>query len=112
MTGRFILCAGLGCIPLWFAALFAAAPCMAQAVPTTPTERREIFTGDTLVLDVDATRVAVGNGRVLSVVQVEGNKLLVMGETAGVSAVHVWTRDGGHRRYVFDVLEFNGEALY
>ncbi|MGH8252660.1 MAG: type II and III secretion system protein family protein, partial [Steroidobacteraceae bacterium] len=50
--------------------------------------------------------------RVLSVVQVDGNKLLVLGEMAGVSAVHVWTRDGGHRRYVFDVLEFNGEGLY
>jgi pilus assembly protein CpaC len=45
-------------------------------------------------------------------VQVEGNKLLVLGEAAGVSAIHVWTRDGGHRRYVVNVLEFNGDALY
>ena len=70
----------------------------AAATATPATERLELFAGDTLVLDVDALRVAVGNGRVLSVVQVDGNKLLVLGEMAGVSAVHVWTRDGGHRR--------------
>jgi len=102
-------------LPWWTTCLVALlwpAACLAQAAPATPTDRREMFTGDTLVLDVDAVRVAVGNGRVLSVVQVEGSKLLVMGEAAGVSAVHVWTRDGGHRRYVFDVLEFNGAALF
>ena len=86
---------------------------VAAVAPVRPaTERLELFAGDTLVLDVDALRVAVGNGRVLSVVQVEGSKLLMLGEMAGVSAVHVWTRDGGHRRYVVDVLEFNGEGLY
>ncbi len=89
---------------------------LATALPgyaaTGASERLELFAGDTLVLDVDAQRVAVGNGRVISVVQVEGNKLLVLGEATGVSAIHVWTRDGGHRRYVVNVLEFNGEALY
>ena len=84
-------------------------PVWAGAVPT---ERLELFAGDTHVLEVNAQRVAVGNGRVISVVQVEGNKLLVLGETAGVSAIHVWTRDGGHLRFVVSVLEFNGEALY
>ncbi len=97
------------------------APCVAAALAvlfqpawagTTPTERLELFAGDTRVLEVNAQRVAVGNGRVISVVQVEGNRLLVLGETAGVSAIHVWTRDGGHLRYVVNVLEFNGEALY
>lgn len=110
MTGMFSLRTGARALVL--AVLGLPMACPSDTVPTTPTERREIFTGDTLVLDVDAVRVAVGNGRVLSVVQVEGSKLLVMGETAGVSAVHVWTRDGGHRRYVFEVLEFNGEALF
>ena len=97
------LCLAVLCMPI---------RCLAVAATATPTERLELFAGDTLVLDVDALRVAVGNGRVLSVVQVEGSKLLVLGEMAGVSALHVWTRNGGHRRYVFDVLEFNGEALY
>ncbi len=99
-------------VALWLTVLCVPIQCAATAANTIVTQRLELFAGDTLVLDVDALRVAVGNGRVLSVVQVEGNKLLVLGETAGVSAVHVWTRDGGHRRYVFDVLEFNGEALY
>jgi pilus assembly protein CpaC len=76
------------------------------------TERLDLFSGDTFVLDVDALRVAVGNGRVTSVTQVDGRKLLVLGEAPGVSAVHVWTRDGSHRRFVINVLEFNGEAMY
>lgn len=107
--------AAMAVLVLSWAALAMPAHCVAVAAAATPspaTERRELFAGDTLVLDVDALRVAVGNGRVLSVVQVDGNKLLVLGEMAGVSAVHVWTRNGGHRRYVFEVLEFNGEGLY
>ncbi len=100
-----------GLLALCAAALLAVVSRPAPA-DTTPTQRLEIFSGDTRVLEVAAQRVAVGNGRVISVVQVEGNKLLVLGEAAGVSAIHVWTRDGGHRRYVVNVLEFNGEALY
>jgi len=104
------------CLVLASMAAFAvpgrSQPVAAVAALRPGTERLQMFAGDTLVLDVDALRVAVGNGRVLSVVQVEGNKLLMLGEMAGVSAVHVWTRDGGHRRYVVDVLEFNGEGLY
>jgi pilus assembly protein CpaC len=114
-AGRRIKPAGVLLVLSSLFALAAPGPCLAVAAGATATpatERLELFAGDTLVLDVDALRVAVGNGRVLSVVQVDGNKLLVLGEMAGVSAVHVWTRDGGHRRYVFDVLEFNGEGLY
>ena len=76
------------------------------------TERLELFAGDTFVLDIDAQRVAVGNGRVISVSQVDGHKLLILGESPGVSAVHVWTRDGSHRRFVVNILEFNGDTLY
>jgi pilus assembly protein CpaC len=112
VTGSLCLSRRARRVALWLAVLCMPSQCPAAAVDTISTARLELFAGDTLVLDVDALRVAVGNGRVLSVVQVEGNKLLVLGEMAGVSAVHVWTRDGGHRRYVFDVLEFHGEALY
>jgi pilus assembly protein CpaC len=84
-------------------------PVQAGAVNT---ERLELFAGDTVVLDVDAQRVAVGNGRVISVSQVDGRKLLLLGETAGVSAMQVWTQAGDHRRFLVNVLEFNGEALY
>ncbi|MDE2220578.1 MAG: pilus assembly protein N-terminal domain-containing protein, partial [Gammaproteobacteria bacterium] len=86
------------------------APAPGPAKPAT--ERFEMYIGDTRVLDIDARRVAVGNGRVISVKQVEGNRLVLLGEATGASAIHVWMRDGGHRRYVVNVLEFNGELLY
>ena len=95
-------CAVLASLCLW-------AP--AQAAPHT-TERIEMFSGDTHVLEVNALRVAVGNGRVLSASQIEGNKILLLAEAAGVSALQVWTRDGSHQRYLINVLEFNGEPLY
>ena len=106
----------MGARPSWrltcCAAVYLAVMCRPVCAGSVPTERLELFAGDTRVLEVDAQRVAVGNGRVISVVEVENHKLLVLGETAGVSAIHVWTRAGGHLRYVVSVLEFNGEALY
>ena len=91
--------------------------CLLLASPFTQadnvaTERFDMFAGDTRVLDLPARRVAVGNGRVLSVTQIEGSRLLILGEAAGVSAVHVWDVQGVHHRFVINVLEFNGEALY
>jgi pilus assembly protein CpaC len=94
------------------AAVFVACVLPAARAAEVRTERLDLFSGDTFLLDVDALRVAVGNGRVTSVTQVDGRKLLILGEAPGVSALHVWTRDGSHRRFVINVLEFNGEALY
>jgi pilus assembly protein CpaC len=75
-------------------------------------ERIEMFTGDTHVVEVDARRVAVGNGRVLSASQIEGNRILLLAESAGVSALQVWTRDGLRHSYIVNVLEFSGAPLY
>ena len=71
-----------------------------------------MFTGDTHVIEVDARRVAVGNGRVLSASQIEGNRILLLAESAGVSALQIWTRDGVRHAYIVNVLEFSGEPLY
>ena len=80
--------------------------------PATPNAQRiELYVGDTTLLDARARRIAVGNGRVLSVTEVDGRQLLLLGESAGVSAMEVWTRDGGYRRFVVTVLEYSGEAL-
>lgn len=82
------------------------------ASAVTGAERIEMFTGDTHVIEVDARRVAVGNGRVVSASQIEGNRILVLAESAGVSALQIWTRDGVRHAYIVNVLEFSGEPLY
>jgi pilus assembly protein CpaC len=71
----------------------------------------ELYVGDTTLLDAQARRIAVGNGRVLSVTEVDGRQLLLLGESPGVSAVEVWTRDRGYLRFVVTVHEYSGEAL-
>jgi Flp pilus assembly secretin CpaC len=75
-------------------------------------ERIEMFTGDTHVLEVNAQRVAVGNGRIVSARPIEGHRILLLAESAGVSSLQVWTRDGARLRYLVNVLEFSGAPLY
>ncbi len=89
-----------------------ALTCAPAPAAIAPPEHIEMFSGDTHVIEVDAVRVAVGNGRVLAASQVEGNRILLLAESAGVSALQVWTRDGVRRSYIVDVLEFSGEPLY
>ena len=84
------------------------------AISTTPArvgQHLELYVGDTTLLDAAARRVAVGNGKVLSVTEIDGRQLLLLGEAAGVSAVEIWTREGGYRRLVVTVHEYSGEAL-
>jgi len=71
----------------------------------------ELYVGDTTLIDVNARRVAVGNGHVLRATEVDGRQLLLMGEAAGDSALQVWTREGGLQRYVVTVHEYSGDAL-
>jgi pilus assembly protein CpaC len=76
-----------------------------------PANAIELYVGDTHLIDVASRRVAVGNGRVLRATDVDGQQLLLLGESAGDSALQVWTRDGHLQRYVVTVREYSGEAL-
>ena len=86
--------------------------CPAARAGSSHEERIEMFTGDTQVLEVNAQRVAVGNGRIVSASPIEGNKILLLAESAGVSSLQVWTRAGARLRYLINVLEFSGAPLY
>jgi Flp pilus assembly secretin CpaC len=98
----------------WLAALLLLIACTASLRTRAAEPSRlhlDLYVGDTVLIDAQARRVAIGNGKVVSVTQVDGRQLLVLGEAAGVTAIEVWTRDAGYRRYVVNVLEFSGEAL-
>lgn len=59
-----------------------------------PAGRMEMYVGDVRALRVDARRIVVGNGKLLSVKQVEGGKLVILAEAPGTTALQLWKRDG------------------
>ena len=96
----------------WPAIVALSWNCPTSRAGTGNDERIEMFTGDTQVLEVNAQRVAVGNGRIVSASPIEGNRILLLAESAGVSSLQVWTREGTRLRYLINVLEFSGAPLY
>ena len=97
---------------MWLVITALSLTCQASAPGAPNEERIEMFTGDTHVLEVNAQRVAVGNGRVVSARPIEGHRILLLAESAGASSLQVWTRDGARMRYLINVLEFSGAPLY
>jgi pilus assembly protein CpaC len=70
----------------------------------------DMFVGDTRVLSANPTRVAVGNGKVLSVSKVGGDGLLLLGEGVGMTIVQLWLADGSRHRILVRVTETDLEA--
>lgn len=67
-----------------------------------PTELT-LFVGDSQVLSVPTTRVAVGNGKIVSVSPVSSQQLVIIGLAAGETAVQLWLRDGSQQRLIVRV---------
>jgi len=89
----------------------SAAAAGSPVPPARAAQHIELYVGDTTLVAARARRIAVGNGRVLSVTEVDGQQLLLLGEAPGESAVEVWTREHGYLRLVVTVHEYSGEAL-
>lgn len=67
----------------------------------------EMFSGEARVLPLAVTRIAIGNGKIISVSIVSNNQLLVLAEGAGTSTLHLWFKDGTQRQMTVVVLEAN-----
>ena len=63
-----------------------------------------LFIGDSRVLDVRSIRVAVGNGKVVSVSPIGGQQLVFIGQTTGSTVVQLWLRGGGLHRMTVSVV--------
>ena len=57
-----------------------------------------LFVGDSRVLDVATTRIAVGNGKVLSAAPVSAQQIVLIGQAPGSTVLQLWLRDGSQRR--------------
>ncbi|MBV6423623.1 MAG: hypothetical protein NAOJABEB_01422 [Steroidobacteraceae bacterium] len=83
------------------------APLAARGLPS----HLEMYVGDSRVLEVQPARIAVGNGAVVSVTSLPEGELLVLGESAGRTALQLWLRDGTEHRVVIDVAPNDTAAI-
>ena len=74
----------------------------ASATEALP-QRVDLFVGDSRVLAVRTARVAVGNGKVLTVSPVSAGQLVLIGESPGSTVLQLWLRDGRQHRLLVTV---------
>ena len=63
-----------------------------------------LFVGDSRVLDLRTVRVAVGNGKIVSVSPIGGQQLVFIGQSIGSTVVQFWLRGGGLHRMTVTVV--------
>ncbi|MFN7272233.1 MAG: pilus assembly protein N-terminal domain-containing protein, partial [Gammaproteobacteria bacterium] len=91
-----------GAVPAVSAAPATAAVAPPRPMSALPKELR-LFVGDSRVLDARTERVAVGNGKVVSVSPVGGAQLVLIGHAPGSTVVQLWMRGGGMHRIAVQV---------
>jgi pilus assembly protein CpaC len=85
-----------------FATLLGCSQVHAQ---TRIPEQIVLFVGDTRVIDADTSRIAIGNGSIVSVSAPAPGQLLFLGATPGVTTVNIWTQSGEQYRIAVNVTE-------
>ena len=98
MQGRLRIFLQLAVLSLTMTPIHAA-----EALPQELT----LTVGDTQLLFADVQRMAVGNGRLLSVSTPERGQLLLLAEGAGTTTLQVWLRDGHRQRIRVVVSELD-----
>ena len=73
--------------------------------------RLELFVGDSRVLQASTTRIAVGNGKVVSASPVNSEQVVLIGQSVGESVVQFWLVDGRQHRMTITVGLTDIDAL-
>ena len=84
---------------------------VANPVAAPLPERMDLYVGDSRVLPVRTRRVAVGNGKVLTVSPVTSGQLVFIGQSVGSTVVNLWTSDGAQHRISVSVAANDVEAV-
>ena len=82
----------------------------ADSLPELPA-RLEPFVGDSRVLQASTTRIAVGNGKVVSASPVNSEQVVLIGQSVGESVVQFWLADGRQHRMTITVGLIDIDAL-
>lgn len=70
------------------------------------TENLDLFQGEIRLLkDVSVDRVAIGNGKLLKVEILSDKQLIIIGEAAGSTSLHLWKTDGSELDYNIRISE-------
>jgi pilus assembly protein CpaC len=96
------------------AGLLMVLPALSHAAPVTKpakvakgeqqAESIELFAGEARVLPLNAARIAIGNGKVISASAIAENQLLILADTPGTTTLRLWLKDGSERELVVRVL--------
>jgi pilus assembly protein CpaC len=70
----------------------------------------ELYVGETKVLPVSPSRIAIGNGKIISASSLSAKQLLVLAESPGTTTLHLWLKGGGERIMTVSVREANIQA--
>jgi pilus assembly protein CpaC len=93
-----------GAIRIGAACLFGGLLALAGPV-VAKTSDITIFRGQEKIMSVPGvTRIAVGNGKVLSVSVVGKGQVLLLAEAPGMTSIHFWTKSGRESDYKINVL--------
>jgi pilus assembly protein CpaC len=101
MTRLFTLCVSLVCLSL-LAAAESPVPLPAQL---------DLFVGDSRVIQASTSRIAVGNGKIVSVSPVGAEQVVLIGQAVGESVVQLWLADGRQHRMTVTVGPADIDAL-
>lgn len=71
----------------------------------------ELYAGEAKVLSLTPTRIAIGNGKVISASSLNAKQLLVLAEAPGTTTLNLWFRDGTERVMTVTVRESNVQAV-
>lgn len=85
-------------------------PISAAQAQTSDRTDLELYRGEAKVLPIAATRIAIGNGKVVSASSVSANQLLVLGEQPGTSTLHLWLKNGTERDLTVTVREVDNSG--
>lgn len=71
----------------------------------------ELYVGEARVLPLAPSRIAIGNGKIISASSLSAKQLLVLAEGAGTTTLHLWFKEGPERVMTITVREANVQAV-
>lgn len=98
------------CWVLLVAAVAFGSSAVSASHPRLP-NRIELYVGSSRVIEAAATRVAIGDGTVVSVTSLRGKELLFLGERVGSTTVDVWLDNGTRHDMKIDIVPANLESV-
>lgn len=105
------LSSGIHTVPARRSASAAASPL--RTATAVETENVDLFDGEIKVFgQVDVTRVAVGNGRVIRAEVLDSAELMVIAESPGSTSLHLWHRDGSQSDFNIRVSEKDPQTRF